>query len=86
MSDDTTLILTGLRSSLISDMSIASGLTRIKSASSAMTGYGLETKTGTDKVPYTVISLENAKDPVDPPALKLSAYYTQDGDMAEVDL
>jgi hypothetical protein len=86
MADDTSLVLTGLRSSLVLGMSAVSGLLRIKSDTSAMAGYGLETKTGSDKVPYTVVTLGSQKNPVDPPALKLSAIYTQDIDLDEVDL
>lgn len=86
MPDDTSLVLTGLRLSLTLGMSAASGLLRIKSETSALAGYGLETKTGSDKVPYTVVTLASQKNPADPPALKLSANYSQNIDLDEVDL
>jgi hypothetical protein len=86
MSDDTSLVLTGLRSGLMLGMSAASGLLRIKSEISALTGYGLETKTGSDKVPFTVVTLASDKNLGDLPALKLSATYTQDIKIDEVDL
>lgn len=86
MSNGTTLVLSGLRSGLVLGMSASSGLLQIASSASALTGYGLETKSGSDNVAYTVISLQRQMNPSDPPALELSATYTQIIEIDEVDL
>lgn len=86
MADDTSLVLTGLRSGLVLGMSATSGLVRITSETRALTGYGLKAEVGSDKVPYTVVSLQKAMDPVDPPTLNLAAFYEQTVEFEELDL
>ena len=86
MANDTSLQLIGLSSGLVLGLSAVSGIVRLKTASSALTGYGMTTEVGSDKVPYTVVSLQKTKDPVDPPTLKLAAFYEQTVEFEELDL
>ncbi len=86
MSDDTTLVLTGLRSGYRISTAGSCGLMRNSISSRALVGYALTTETGKDGLPYLQVSLTGEEVQADPPVLDLAATYTQTVAYPEVDL
>lgn len=86
MSDDTTLVLTGLRSGYRIETAASCGLTRNSISTRALVGYALTTETGKDGLPFLQVSLTSEDVQAEPPVLDLSATYTQNVAYSEVDL
>lgn len=86
MSDDTTLVLTGLRSGYRIETAGSCGLMRNSISARALVGYALTTETGKDGLPYLQVSLTGEEVQANPPVLDLAATYTQTVAYPEVDL
>lgn len=86
MSDETTLVLTGLRSGYRIETAGTCGLLRNSISTRALVGYALTSETGKDGLPFLQVSLTAEDVQAEPPVLELGATYNQTVAFPEVDL
>lgn len=87
MADTTTsMTLTGVFSGLQMSMTGSSGTIAIANAASAQSGYNIAQEETESGKAYSVVTVAGESDVVDPATVVVTADYTQETELAEVDL
>jgi hypothetical protein len=88
MAQDTTtsMTLTGIFSNLQMSTAASSGLISIGNKAAAKTGYTITAKETEQGKAYSVVAVANEADAVDPATVLITAHYTQEEELSEVDL